>query len=107
MYVSQVRKLGPGRVWTACGADWHKTQEQGGGELAVRTLVILALLAALVWFGSVIVRLENYRYGNSLGMCAEDGGASVPELVARDRCLNEARTRTNPLWHLGYALGVL
>ena len=73
----------------------------------MRGLVILVLLAALVWFGSVIVRLENYRYGNSLGMCAEHGTSLVEELVARERCLNEASTRTNPLWHLGYALGLL
>lgn len=68
----------------------------------MRSLLIIALVAMLVWFGSVIVRLENYRYANSIGMCADQ-----VELAQRDRCLNATKTRTNPLWHLGYALGLL
>eukprot|EP01036_Dinobryon_divergens_P041508 gene41508-55028_t len=56
----------------------------------------------LVWFASAIIRLENYRYANSIGMCSEHG-----DLVKKSLCLNEQETRTSPLWHLAYALGLL
>lgn len=68
----------------------------------MRNLLIAVFAATLVWFASVIVRLENYRYANSIGMCSEH-----VDLVQKSRCLNEQETRTNPLWHLAYALGLL
>lgn len=68
----------------------------------MKNLLIIGLLATVVWFGSVIVRLENYHYANSIGMCAEH-----LDLVQRSRCLNASETRTSSFWHLAYALGMI
>jgi len=68
----------------------------------MKSVLIIVLIGMLVWFGSVIVRLENYRYANSIGMCSEH-----VDLVQKSRCLNETETRTSSLWHLAYALGLL
>jgi hypothetical protein len=68
----------------------------------MKNVLIFVLLATVIWFGSVIVRLENYHYANSIGMCAEH-----LDLVQRSRCLNASETRTSPFWHLAYALGVI
>lgn len=73
----------------------------------MKNIIILALFAVLIWFGTVIVRLENYRYANSLGMCSEYGSHFMSELIARETCLNQTNTRTNPFWHLAYALGII
>ena len=63
-----------------------------------KNVVIAVLLAIIIWLGAVIVRLENFHYAATVGLCAE---ASVAE---RAKCLEEKETRTNPLWHLFYAL---
>jgi len=68
----------------------------------MRNVLIVVLVAVVVWFASVIVRLENYRYANSIGMCSEQ-----LDLVQKDKCLNAQETRTGPLWHLAYALGLI
>lgn len=73
----------------------------------MKNLLILCLLAALIWFGSVIAKLENYRYANSMGMCSEHGSFYISELIARETCLNQTKTRTSPFWNLAYGLGVL
>ncbi len=67
----------------------------------MRGAIIFMLLAALVWFGSVIVRLENTRYAYSLGMCSEFEPGKVLE---KQMCLDNVQTRTNWAWHLYYAL---
>lgn len=63
-----------------------------------KNVIIAVLLAIIIWLGAVIVRLENFHYAATVGLCAE---ASVAE---RAKCLEEKETRTNPLWHLFYAL---
>lgn len=68
----------------------------------MKNILIFALVGLLIWFASVIVRLENYRYASSVGFCSEHA-----DLVQKSRCLNETETRTSPLWHLVYALGLL
>jgi len=68
----------------------------------MKDVVIAVLLGMLIWFGSVIVRLENYRYASFVGMCSQH-----VDLVQRDRCLQSKETRTSPFWHLAYALGFL
>ena len=35
----------------------------------MKNLIIIGLLGLLVWFGTVIVRLENYHYALSLSAC--------------------------------------
>jgi hypothetical protein len=68
----------------------------------MKNVLIFILLGMLIWFASVIVKLENYRYANSIGMCSEH-----IDLVQKSRCLNNKETRTGPMWHLAYALGLL
>ncbi len=76
-----------------------------------RTLGLLAaLLAILLWtFGGTIIELENYRNANSMGLCDEASAdyANDPQArMRRDQCLAGTSTRTNGIWHLGYALGI-
>lgn len=63
-------------------------------------VTIIVLLVLLVWFGTAIVRLENYHYAVEVGFCSD---VSPTE---RNACLNKIETRTNPLWHLAYGLGI-
>lgn len=67
----------------------------------LKNVVIFVLLGMLVWFSSVIVRLENFHYASRIGMCSEIG---FDQLIKRDQCLNATSTRTNWVWHLFYAL---
>ena len=69
-----------------------------------KNVIIAVLLALLIWFGATVVRLENYHYATQVGMCIEH---SKTQWVERDKCLRSQQTRTNSLWHLAYALGVL
>lgn len=72
--------------------------------------LLAALLAILLWtFGSTIVELENYRYANSLGLCdvaSVNYATDVQARVQRDQCLTRTTTRSNPIWHLLYALRI-
>jgi len=63
-------------------------------------IIILVLLLLLIYFGAAIVRLENYHYAVQVGFCAD------VDFTERDKCLNEIETRTNPIWHLMYGLGI-
>ena len=64
-------------------------------------IIIIILLILLIWFGSVIVRLESHHYAVQVGFCIEK------DLTERDFCLKGKETRTNPLWHLLYGLQIL
>jgi len=64
-------------------------------------IIIVILLILLIWFGLVIIRLENYHYAVQVGFCMDK------DLTQRDSCLKEKETRTNPLWHLLYGLQIL
>lgn len=67
--------------------------------------VTIALLAGmLVWFGTAIVRLEQYHYASMLGMC---GSLDPLTLGKREGCLQKAETRTSPFYHLLYGLKLL
>ena len=74
----------------------HKEQNTAG-----LLFIIVVLLSLLIWFGSAIVKLENYHYAVQVGFCIDMG------LEERDACLKNQETRTNPLWHLLYGLGIL
>ena len=68
------------------------------------TLVVI-LSVLLIWFGTVIVRLENENYALLVGLCGQDYNvADVQTGLERARCLEEVETRTSPLWHLYYTL---
>ena len=70
-----------------------------------KNVIIIALAAMLVWFGTTIVRLENYHYANQMGFCQE---YEIPlESRARNKCLDERQTRTNPVWHLLHGLLII
>lgn len=58
-------------------------------------LVLLALI--VVWFGSVIVRIENERYALSIGACGAVPAMELPDCA-------RSPTRTHWWWHLYYAL---
>ena len=74
-------------------------------------LIALALIAVLslatVWLGSAVVRLENYRYANFVGVCSKYNIADPIQRVQREDCLEKAQTRTHSFWHLLYGLKVL
>lgn len=69
-----------------------------------KNLTIALLAAILVWFGTAVVRLEQYHYASMLGMC---GPIDPLTLVKRELCLQKAETRTSPFYHLLYGLRVL
>ena len=69
-----------------------------------KNLVIGVLTLALVWFGASLVRVENERYALELEMC---GTLSPENSTERSKCLDEVETRTGPLWHLVYGLGII
>lgn len=65
----------------------------------MKNAVIVVLLLLVVWLSATIVRLENFRYAAAVGFCSEPTDA--PE---RYECLKSKETRSNPFWHLFYAL---
>ena len=69
-----------------------------------KSITIAVLLAALMWFGSAIIRLENQRYALELELC---GNWSPERSVERSECLDQVRTRTSPFANLLYGLNLL
>jgi hypothetical protein len=72
----------------------------------IKNLVIAMLVILLIWFSATIVRLENYHYANQTGMCDLDkfDGNIIQKKVSQSNCFKTVETRTNPIWHLVYAL---
>lgn len=70
----------------------------------IKIAVILLFAACNFWFAVNIVRLENYRYANSLGMCS---GSGYTNFVVRETCLNKLKLRTHWLYTLAYGLRIL
>jgi hypothetical protein len=68
-------------------------------------IIIILLLILLAWFGSAIVRLENYHYASQISLCDEFLG--LDNLIKKDNCFDEKETRTNPFWHLLYGLKII
>lgn len=67
-------------------------------------ILVVVLLGVTLWFGSAIIRLENYHYASQVGFCDELSG--LENLIQKDQCLNEAQTRTNSFRHLLYGLKI-
>lgn len=67
---------------------------------------MVGLFGLLVWFGSAIIRLEQYHYASMLGVCGH-----APDELAHLRqqiCLTKRHNlRTSPAWDLAYGLGLL
>jgi hypothetical protein len=74
---------------------------------ALALITIALLTVAVVWLGSAVVRLENYRYGNFVGLCANFAISDPQQRIKREACLESAESRTNWAWHLLYGLKVL
>ena len=68
-------------------------------KIGGKDVLIIALLAAIVWLCSALVRVENQRYALMIGMCREPTSG-----VADWKCLRKVETRTSWVWHLFYAL---
>ena len=68
-----------------------------------KNVVICTLLLICVWFGKRIVVLENYHLASQLNMCSEH----LPDLVKREKCLNEVEVNTHWVWDLAYGLEIL
>lgn len=64
-----------------------------------KNVAIGALLVVVLYLMIVLIRVENQRYALFVGMCR-----SGPTGLADSKCLSKVETRTNPLWHLFYAL---
>lgn len=69
-----------------------------------KNIIILALSLLLVWFGVSLVRVENQRYALLLESC---GNWTPEDSVKRIECLENIETRTGPIYHLIYGLGLL
>lgn len=70
---------------------------------AVLIAIICALAIAVYLLGAAVVRLENYRYADSFGMCDEHFSRNDPvKRMQRFQCLEAAKTRTHWLWHILY-----
>ncbi len=68
-------------------------------------VLLLLSLALNVWMGAVIARLENYHYASFIGWCDEfKASEGLAMLMKREECLATKQTRSNPLWHIYYAL---
>lgn len=73
----------------------------------MRIILILALTAALAYSVSVVAKLENYRYANSLGMCIDGYDLKNPaSRINRDDCLLKTEMRTSWWWNALYGLGI-
>lgn len=54
--------------------------------------------------GRSVIRLEKYHYASLTGACSEQKSNDAFQSIEREKCLNNAETRTHPLWHLFYAV---
>ena len=70
----------------------------------VKNILIAALLVCLASLSAAVVRLENFHYASFVGMCSEFKAEDPLQTVKRHECLHKTETRTNPMWHLFYAL---
>ena len=76
----------------------------------MRTAIVLAIAAlfvGLVVLTKAVVRLENYRYANFLGFCAEFSLRDPQQLIEREKSLNGVQTRTHWFWHVVHGIGLL
>ena len=70
----------------------------------VKNIVIAILFVCVVALSVAVVRLENFHYASVVGMCPEFKADDPLQTTKRHNCLHKTETRTNPIWHLFYAL---
>jgi len=69
--------------------------------------LLATLLVALAITTTAVVRLENYRYANFVGLCSEYDITNPVQRIKREGCLENAETRTHWLWHILYGVKIL
>ena len=69
--------------------------------------LVVGLVLLTIWLGSAVVRLENYRQANLVGMCNHYNIADPIQRIQREDCLMKARTPTHWWWHLLRGMGIL
>ena len=71
----------------------------------IKNIAIAILIVCLLTLSATVIRLENFHNASVVGMCAEFKADAPLQTVKRHNCLHATETRTNPLWHLLYAIG--
>ena len=64
------------------------------------TILIISVLTN-IWFASAVIKLENFHYSVTVGMCDEKKFASKVDWVI---CNENQKMRTHDLWNLYYGL---
>lgn len=67
-----------------------------------KNVAFTLLVLLVVWLSASLVRVENQRYAQVIGMC-RDGATGLSDLA----CLSKVETRTSWIWHFAYGLGIL
>jgi len=70
----------------------------------IKNTAIVMLIICVFVLARAVIRLENYHYASVVGMCSEYKADDPLQSVQRQKCLNNTESRTNPLWHIFYAL---
>lgn len=71
-------------------------------------VMVSVLTVIVVMLGAAVVRLENYRYADSIGMCSEFLTRDDPaKRLRREECLASSQTRTHWFWHILYGARLL
>ncbi|MES2027183.1 MAG: hypothetical protein V4448_16660 [Pseudomonadota bacterium] len=70
----------------------------------IKNIAIAVLLLCVGYLSVTVVRLENFHYASLVGMCPEFKTNDTLQSVKHHSCLHATETRTNPIWHLIYAL---
>jgi hypothetical protein len=73
----------------------------------IAVALAVCLVIVTVWLGSAVVRLENYREANLVGMCTHYNITDPIQRIQREDCLEKARTRTHWWWHLLHGLKII
>ena len=64
-----------------------------------KNIAIVLLLFVVLYLAASLIRVENQRYALAVGLC-RDGKTGLTDYA----CLAKVETRTNPAWHLYYAV---
>ncbi len=76
-------------------------------KVNIERVVIAILAILLIWFGTAIIRLENYHYAVQVGMCENNGETKDAKwYIEYEKCLNNTQTRTSNIGHLLYGLKI-
>ncbi len=68
--------------------------------------ILLTVIAIALFFKIIaaLIGLENYRYANSRGMCAEFDVKDPVARVIKDQCLHDTMEASSALWLLYKAI---